>query len=331
MPKHVALNPDANDVHLNAAAAVDVAAPQQQQRSSRESLLLVMVAFQTGVLLAMAIAGIYAYDQVMSEAAKLQKVNDLIQDPALVFEANPHLSHSVATFLREVGSAFFLGSTNGTVSTFVEDIFETDFASVAGSLRPFVSSVANKFAAKQAEPQCNSYVQCESYGPLYCPNGPTRYCNGAGSVVNCGDCPYGEVVQYATTVESILTRVSELQKITPIPGNSAPAAFGEGVFRLNSILSWIGNQGNIKSWSDAAKACDELATSVAAVNWSGNYTSHNGGSNHWDANSDVSSVVKQARVYCPVIASIGTVASDHASAKAHKAPAQPRRQRKHAP
>ena len=276
-----------------------------RRRSARESLLLVMVALQTAVILGMAIGGAYAYQQVMTKADMLNDVVEIVNNPASIVQ-QPGVSTALAQVLRETASAFFLGTPNGTISAFVADVAETNFHTIGQDIKPLAAAVFRAFQSRQADPSCTQLVQCSQWGPMQCPNGNWVNCQ-PNVAVNCADCPYGAPMELASIIESVAGRVAQLQPIASAP--SGPAALSDGVFRLNSILSWVAAQGNVTSWKLAAHQCDALAAAVDNVNWSANYTKHDGRSASWDANSQVNSVTRELRRYCPIIANMGTLAA----------------------
>eukprot|EP00672_Neobodo_designis_P015652 CAMPEP_0174829314 /NCGR_PEP_ID=MMETSP1114-20130205/1865_1 /TAXON_ID=312471 /ORGANISM="Neobodo designis, Strain CCAP 1951/1" /LENGTH=333 /DNA_ID=CAMNT_0016063057 /DNA_START=65 /DNA_END=1066 /DNA_ORIENTATION=- len=298
------------------AAKVVLASPADASRDRRDAVLIGLLTFQTGLLVTMAFAGAIAYSQVMEQASKLERLEAFVRHPVAAVKSHPEAAVALSQLVQNATTAFFLGSPDGTVSGFLEDLFETDFAGVASSIVPLATKVANKFEERQSSPDCTKYVECTQWGSLQCPNnGPTRWCDNAGQVVNCGNCPFAEAAEISSKAESVLRRVADVRTVTPVGGNNtAPAAFSDGLLRLNSVLSWVSKQGDVTSWARAARACNDLADSVDNVNWSGNYSS-NGGSANWDANSQVLSVTSRARQYCSLL---GELASANRALEAAK-------------
>jgi hypothetical protein len=269
----------------------------------KTNVIMVFVAMQTLVMVAMLVGGAWIYRDLQSKARKLEQVTYLIENPQ-VYLQQPGLATALSGLLQDTSSAFFLGAVNGTLSTFVLDTLQTDFASVAYPIANLATQLANAFQERQSQPQCTEYVQCTDNGTIQCPTGKTMYCESE-EVVNCGNCPYGKHLELTSLIASVASRIANVGVVEPMSTNNT-AALSDGLLRLNSVLTWVGNQGDVDGWAEAAQECDTFAENVQNVNWAGNYTGADGSSQAWDVNSNVAAVVQQVRTWCPIVASMSS-------------------------
>lgn len=284
---------------------------------ARTRRLETLVVVQTGFIVLMMVTmcatwvtGYHAYKDLSSKAEALYQLEGLMPR---VNEFVGMLTHpeqiiapeTAATYLRETASAFFLGSTNGSVAAFIQKLAENDFAGTAAKVKPLSDFLFTTFQAKMETRVCTDNLQCAVEGYYPCPPPSTKrpYCDSPGDVVNCGDCTFGVPANYAAVVSSVVSKITQVKTIGKLSNGQSPA-MSDGLLRLNMLIEWVSNQGDVDSWKTASKQCNALVKSVEAVSWADDVTLWDGQTVSWDWSNGIRTVTKQIRTYCDAIGEV---------------------------
>jgi hypothetical protein len=283
----------------------DDVAPAAAPQPNTSKIVVAFLALQTVILITILAGGTYAYGQISDRADQIDAVINVINNPQDLL-SNPALVKASVKFLRDTSSAFFLGSSNGTLTAFVENTLMFDFAGAGQQVENFAGSVFNAFATKAAnDPTCYQSVTCQqSYMNVQCSNGNWYWCEFQGQQFDCGSCTYAGIASFASVVTSVASRISALPPMNSNEAAASNPALSDGVFRLNGLLSWVQAQANPEAWRDAGRRCNEFANHVNDINWAGNYTGSDGSSQNWDANQQIQPIVLHVMRYCNVFANL---------------------------
>lgn len=221
---------------------------------------------------------------------------------------DPVMSNNVAKFLTSTAEAFFFGSSDGAIPTFLADsIFGFDFASLGTRVESLANQVENVMSNAPVSNTCSQYVTCPNEGPYRCTNGQQVWCNNAGDVVNCAidTCVAPYIAAGASLVESVAQLVGKVEGV-PVSNASAVPAFSNGLLRLDQILKWVESQANPAAWQSAAKACQLFTFRVKAINWVGAWVDTNGETRSWNANSQIRQIAGYLEQVCDPLAKLNT-------------------------
>eukprot|EP00759_Apiculatamorpha_spiralis_P005060 PhF_6_TR13012/c0_g1_i2/m.20620 len=196
-------------------------------------------------------------------------------------------------------SEFFLGDVNGGIANFLSNIFSYNFGFFGFQVNQFAQTVNSVVTKKPAPSQCFLPKPCTSAGRLECPDGHHEYCSTDHSIVNCAPaaCTAPYIAMGSSLTSSVANVVAQLSPVYN-PSPNRPAAFSDGVFRLDRLLDWVRNQANYPAWQNSASLCSRLSDAIGGMYWSGTFRHRDGTYRSWDVNQQVQQVLSYVGQVC---------------------------------
>jgi hypothetical protein len=271
--------------------------------SNRKSSIIIALLATIAVLFAGLLAlGGAAFVHLQRTTSGFRELSDYIASPTGRAPPAAAVAAIANVAVAAAGEAFFLGSTDGSVASFINRLAGSDFGSLGAYVASAAQSTVNAFQASTTD--CAPPVTCPNNWNEYvqCTNGETVFCPNPGAVVPCGSCWQWGVVNVASIVQSVAGRVAKVQQVRST--GTSPAAFSDGVFRLDALVRWARNQTSPAQWARAGQVCTSLAQSVGAVTWAGTYVDGNGQQQTWDENESVQNVAGTVQNVCSIVASM---------------------------
>lgn len=254
-------------------------------------------------------------DDISSRAQRsdiLRIANTILSDNSLSANQEAELTGQLINaiykksgpLLSNVTTAFVFGDVQGLIGEFFINVFGYPFNDFAASVESNSGAIAQAF--RQVQAACPRPRVCEIQGLLECPNGRFVNCYEIGQQVNCArDCDvYEPVIDAFSVVNSVATVLRTKWQDVPIPASSATAAFSNGLFRLDVVLTWIKSQVIAQPWRDAGINCLQFVAHVRSIPWIGQFIDSNGDQTEWDARSQVQSISEPVLKVCEAIAQV---------------------------
>eukprot|EP01013_Petalomonas_cantuscygni_P036398 TRINITY_DN662_c0_g3_i1.p1 TRINITY_DN662_c0_g3~~TRINITY_DN662_c0_g3_i1.p1 ORF type:complete len:346 (-),score=90.32 TRINITY_DN662_c0_g3_i1:331-1368(-) len=224
-------------------------------------------------------------------------VSNAVRDALNTLANDADVHRSLSQLAGSVSSVFFFGSSNGSVADFVMNFFSSDIQGFAKAVSSFSLDIATVFEHNLRPASCSQTLTCPRGGiDVQCANGRVVYCPTQGAVVSCSyvACINSQPAFYASMVHSVADAIATWTNInadtvsaaernfsaatqqmtpglphgsvaldtegsTPWPANTSDAAFSDGIFRLDTMLTWLRAQTRSPDWGRLGTMC-RLAT-----------------------------------------------------------------------
>ena len=266
-----------------------------------DSLTFKLLLGANTILLALILMfALHAHREVSFGAGVFHDALDIVTSP----KPSPQVIQRAAGALRDLSDTFFFGSVNGSVATFALQLLHSDIGGIAGQVSNFADRVFRAFNVPPPT-TCEQMVRCQQGGELFCPNGERRWCNYAGQDVNCAslECVAPHVAHVASLISSVAGKI-KLVRPYPVNSSNSPAAFSDGIFRLDLLLDWVNSQLDASDWVTAGRACQNVAAQVRTIDWTGMYIDDRGRRQNWNENKRVRDGVDYVLQVCDNIVNI---------------------------
>lgn len=248
--------------HARRVAPPAKPAPTAPSKSRCASLCVSLVLLiNTACLVAVLVAVLGARSRV---EATLDKVDQIIDE---VHSGKPSAGtlQTTNTILSSAAGYFFLGSFDGTITGYLQNLFLYDFVGMAQDLKGFATNVESVFAD----------VNSSSHGE------ERAFLTGARAVKSIAG--------------AVASAFQNVQGATVAPDQ---AAMSEGIFRLDGALQFVRSQASAPAWKDAAGICKQFVASMNAVQWYGSWVDADGTTRDWNINSDMHTVLTRVNDIC---------------------------------
>ena len=274
--------------------------PAQREDSLTFKLLL---GANTVLLALILMFALHAHREVSFGAGVFHDALDIVTSP----KPSPQVIQRAAGALRDLSDTFFFGSVNGSVATFALQLLHSDIGGIAGQVSNFADRVFPRIQRPTANLAATRRFGAKTgWRAGYLP----KWRAALLSIlfiknVNCAspECIAPHVAHVASLISSISGRI-KLVRPYPVNSSNSPAAFSDGIFRLDLLLDWVNSQLDASDWVTAGRACQNVAAQVRAIDWTGMYIDDRGRRQNWNENKRVRDGVDYVSQVCDNIVNI---------------------------
>jgi hypothetical protein len=257
-------------VNYDESATMIAAPTPAPPRRRRVASCLVTAALLANTLLLVAILATVMHIKFRVDDT-IDQADNIIQS-VKSGEPGPDVVRYTERLFAAATSSFFLGSTDGTVAGFLQDLFRYDFSGMGSNVAAFASKIMATFQAAPA---------------------PTAPCQSANGGLGCVS-PH--LYNAMAAVQSIAGKIANFTNVNA--NASSNPAMSDGLLRLDTLLQWVRNQANATAWKSAASVCNAFTAQVSAVQWYGSFTDSDGVVHTWDARSEIGKLSKSFDEIC---------------------------------
>lgn len=247
--------------------AAPSAAPKKASNTAANWCVSIVLFINTACLIAVLVA-------VMIVRSRVEKTLDSVDTIINEVQSGKPSAGMVSTANTVLSSAagyFFLGSFDGTIAGFVQNIFLYDFSGMATDFVVFSQRVEAVFAD----------VNSTSYEVNRVILTGARAIKSIASVVQAG--------------------FHNVNGATVAPDS---AAMSDGIFRVDHIVHWLRSQANTNAFKTAGVVCGDFTQQMERVVWTGSWVDANGVQRTFDIRDGMHSVLIRVKDVCQRLAKL---------------------------
>ena len=293
-----------DDGSLQEAGYKTAAQHEEESNNRMMQIAVVLLLLNTVGIAGGGYFGMRAYSHINLRVGPLQAIGEAAAIPSS--SVAPEVLN-LQRLMSNVSNTFFFGNPEGQIPNFLENFVTGNWSTLAENVRSFSSMVTtNLYNDPNANCSTGQVIHCPSntIETRFCDNGNSVFCDdGYPSMFYCNSgCELGEVFRIASIVESVANVTKRVAFLTP--QDNQPAAFSDGVFRMDLIIDWLSSQFRREDWNMLGNHCKQLATNVKTVSWENCYFMKTGGNYCWNVNREVVRVLKQVERFCNIAANL---------------------------